>query len=312
MEKVSVIVTVFNEENTIESLLNALQSQTKKPDEVVIVDAVSTDNTWEILKKYASKNKYLKIFQKPGIRSVGRNEAIKRSTGKIIAITDAGCIPEKNWLSEIAKPFQDSKVEVVSGFYKGIYSNDFEKCLLPYVLVMPDKAKDDFFPSTRSMAMRRMIYEVYGGFNERFDPSEDYEYAVRLHKRGIKFFFAQKAIVGWLPRKNIQQAFWMFLRFAAGDVIANVLRPKIKWLALRYLAFFYLFFIAIQLPKVFIFLTVLAVAYMIWAIAKNYKYCKVSTAIFWLPVLQITADIGVLLGTIMGFLYKMGTPKQYK
>lgn len=270
MAKVSLVITVKDEKVT-------LTKQTRIPDEVIIIDA-------------RQNNKILN-------RSQGRNLGVKKAKGDIIAFTDAGCIPDKNWLAELVKPFTDKNVQVVSGYYRGNPKNIFEACLVPYVLVMPDKVPEQFFPSTRSMAIRKSLFVKTGGFNEAVDPGEDFEYANRLDKLGIKFYFAPKAVVSWRPRKNLKEAAWMFLRMAVGDIQAGLLRPKVKLLFLRYYVFFFLFFLNHWTA-------LLVIPYLIWAVAKNYRYVKDLRACFWLPVLQLTADICVIFGTIMGVLSK--------
>ena len=46
----------------------------------------------------------------------------------------------------------------------------------------------------------------------------------------------------------------------------------------------------------------LLVLYLAWAVIKNYKYVKNIQAVFMLPVLQITADMAVMSGTIVGII----------
>ncbi|MEK7154754.1 MAG: glycosyltransferase [Patescibacteria group bacterium] len=284
--RVAVVITVLNEIQNIKSLLDSLTKQSK---EIIIVDGGSTDGTWEYLQKY----KGIKAFQKIGNRSVGRNFGISKTQTKIIAFTDAGCIPHPNWLKELVKPFSDKSVQVVSGYYEGVSKNIFEKCLIPYVLVMPDKISSEFFPSTRSMAMRKGL----GLFDEKLNHNEDYAFATMLNKKGIEFYFAPNAIVSWIPRKDLTSAAWMFLRFAIGDIQAGILRPKVKLIFIRYYAFFFLFFLNHLV-------ILISIPYFIWSIAKNYRYVKDIRAVFWLPVLQITSDLCVIFGTIMGALSK--------
>jgi glycosyltransferase involved in cell wall biosynthesis len=52
--KVSLVTTVLNEEKTIEKFLDSVISQTRKPEEVVIVDGGSTDETLEKVQKFKS------------------------------------------------------------------------------------------------------------------------------------------------------------------------------------------------------------------------------------------------------------------
>ncbi len=288
MDKVSIVVTVLNEEGTVKELLDSLVNQSRKANEIIIVDGGSNDKTVEIIKKY----KKIKLIQGKYGRSEGRNIGVLAAKGEIIAFTDAGCVPEKDWLEKLTRDMGEG---VVSGYYKGSPSNIFEKCLVPYVLVMPDKIGDEFLPSTRSMAIKKDLFIKAGGLNEGLDTSEDFEFAHRLKAMEKKFVFAKDAVVGWYPRKNLKQAAWMFFKFAATDIHAGILRKKVKLLAIRYYVFTFLVFL--YWPS-----AVLLLGYLVWAIIKNYKHVKDIRAFFWLPVLQLTADICVLLGTIAGLL----------
>src|SRR3989344_3690376 len=150
--KVTLITTVFNEEQSIGAFIDSIFSQTLVSDEIIIVDGGSTDKTLvKIEEKISSyKNRLnIKILIKKGNRSVGRNEAIKNSIGDIILSTDAGCVLHKKWVQKITDPFKSKKVDVVAGYYKGLVKNVFQKCLIPYVLVMPDKInRKEFLPAT--------------------------------------------------------------------------------------------------------------------------------------------------------------------
>src|SRR4051794_1298089 len=116
--QVSLIVTVFNEGESIRSLMDTLDAQSPQPDEIVITDGGSTDSTVSILKEYTEKLP-LKIVEVPGANiSRGRNEAIRAAQGPIIAVTDAGVRLHPNWLEEIVKPMElQADVENVAGFF---------------------------------------------------------------------------------------------------------------------------------------------------------------------------------------------------
>ncbi len=300
-KKISVVVTVFNEQDSISSLLTSLFNQTVKAFEIIVVDGGSTDATWFILKKFAPPLETEGLISLRGGRGVilnrseGRNLGVSIAKGDIIAFTDAGCVPEKDWLENLTKNMGDS---VVSGFYKGLPQNIFQKCLVPYVLVMPDRIPDEFLPSTRSMAITKKLFLSSGGFDEKLWHNEDYAFAHKLKNMGVNFYFAPQAIVGWLPRKDLKSAAWMFLRFAIGDAQAGIFRPKVKNMAIRYYIFLFLFFINHWFG-------LLIIPYLLWAISKNYKYVKNIGAFFWLPVLQLTSDTCVLFGTLVGLLSRV-------
>ena len=307
--QVAVVVTVFNEQASIGALVSSLLAQTLRPAEIIITDGGSTDDTSKILQRLAAVHHQLKVFLVPGNRSVGRNYGVSKSSSPIIAFTDAGCQPTPSWLKELARPFSQPSVSVVSGYYSGQATTVFELCLLPFCLVTPDKARaTEFYPSTRSMAIRRRIFLQVGGFNKENSHSEDFELAHRLKADRYYFTFAPRALVLWQPRKKLSSAAWMFLRFAYGDMQAKILRPKVKLMAIRYLVFIYLIFLSRYLPILYPVLLTAVIAYLSWAILKNYRYVKQPQAFFWLPVLQLTSDLAVLFGTLLGLLAIISSP----
>lgn len=306
--KIGFITTVLNESDTITSFLDSLKSQTKKADEVVIVDGGSSDNTLELIKKHEiGKTLKIKIFVKKGNISAGRNFAIKKISADIVAISDAGCILDKNWLEKITKPFKDSSIDVVAGYYKGLYKNNFEKNLIPYVLVMPDKANKDFLPASRSMAIKKSVFEKIGGFSEKLDQAEDYDLALRLSSSGVKIKFEKNAIVSWIPRKNILQAAKMFYKYSYGDIKAGILRRKVLFIFARYLLFIFTILAARFVSVGFsaaLFLTYFSL-YSSWAVVKNYKYINNPSAFFYLPLLQYTSDLTIIFGSAISFIKKI-------
>lgn len=298
--KISFIATVYNEENSINEFIDSILKQTKRPDEIIIVDGGSTDNTLALLKNY----KNIVVLQKKGNRSIGRNYAIQHASGDIIACSDAGCILDTQWLVEITKPFTDSDIDVVAGYYEGIALNPFQEALIPYVLVMPDKINvNSFLPATRSVAFTKTIWKKVGGFNEKLSNNEDYVFARKLKQAQATIYFQKTAIAYWKPRENIQQAFKMFYRFAYGDAESGILRTKVLFIFARYIIGTILIIDSLRFESSLyrFFILFLIGLYLLWPIFKNGKYVKSISALLYLPVLQIVSDLAVLKGTIFGY-----------
>jgi glycosyltransferase involved in cell wall biosynthesis len=104
--RVSVISTVLNEGEAIRRLMDSLAAQTRLPDEVVIVDGGSRDNTVAVIETYTDQLP-LRVIVEPGANiSRGRNVAIGAATGDIIASVDAGVWLEPIWLERLIAPFE--------------------------------------------------------------------------------------------------------------------------------------------------------------------------------------------------------------
>ncbi len=303
-QKVSVVVTVLNEEKTILHLLNALAKQTFPFSELIITDGGSIDKTAIIVEDFqiAHPELVIKFIEVYGNRSVGRNAAFAISSFECVAITDAGCIPHSDWLEQLVSKYEEGSV--VAGYYDAKPKSAFEAAVVPYVLVMPDRVNPDtFLPATRSILLDKRVWGKVGEFNEHLQWNEDYEFAQRLVKNKIKIIFSNDAKVTWIPRQNLFQFWKMIWHFAEGDVQAKIWRKKVIFIFVRYLLGI-LFLSTLLLFKLFfvaeIFFLVAFLGYLSWAVLKNLRYAM--NGWYWLPILQITSDLAVMGGSLVGIV----------
>ena len=101
--KISVIVPVKNGVDKIGQCLKAVFAQELKPYEVIVVDGHSTDGTVEKARGFPVKILYEDYHNRAGGCQVG----VENATGEYVAFTDADCIPDKNWLTELVMEFGD-------------------------------------------------------------------------------------------------------------------------------------------------------------------------------------------------------------
>lgn len=224
--QVSVIVTVKNEGEAIRPLLDSLIQQTREPDEVVICDGGSTDNTLEVLEAYKTWLP-LHIVVAPGANiSAGRNVAIAAAHGEIIAATDAGVVLAPYWLEDLVAPIEAGKTAVASGWFEPDPYTDFEVVMGATVLPQrSDVEPQRFLPSSRSVAFRKDAWEAVGGYPEWLDYSEDLIFDMALREKYGAFPFVDTAVAYFRPRGSLRAFFKQYYRYARGDGKAN-LWPK--------------------------------------------------------------------------------------
>lgn len=102
--KVSVIIPSYNSRKTIEKCLRSLEKQ-KGDFEVIVVDS-SEDGTAEIVAQ-RFPNVRLYTFSERKFPGDARNFGVSKARGEILAFTDADCIVDRNWASEISKAHQN-------------------------------------------------------------------------------------------------------------------------------------------------------------------------------------------------------------
>lgn len=232
--RVSVICTVLNEQEAIGRLLDSLLAQTRPPDEVVIVDGGSADGTPATILSYAGRLP-LKLQEARGANiSRGRNLAVKRATGQVIASTDAGVRLEPDWLERLVEPFAGlSDEQLDAGHYAaaGVFQADpqstFELALGATTLPAVDEIDPArFLPSSRSVAFTKAAFEAGGGYPEWLDYCEDLIFDFRLIDACGGFAWAPGALVHFRPRPTLRSFFRQYYRYARGDGKADLWRKR--------------------------------------------------------------------------------------
>jgi len=109
--KVSVIIPAYNEELYIKKCLDGLANQIEKPDEIIVVNNNSTDNTVLIAEKYP-----VRIVNETAQGMIqARNRGFNEAQYEIIARTDSDTIVPPDWIKKIKENFLDPDVVAVSG-----------------------------------------------------------------------------------------------------------------------------------------------------------------------------------------------------
>ena len=236
---ISLIATVLNEGDSIHLLLDSIRAQTRQPDEIVIVDGGSADNTCEVIAGYRDRLP-VRVLVEPGCNiSQGRNRAIAAATGEIIAVTDAGVQLSAAWLKAITDPLLlNPDINGVAGFFLADPQTPFEVALGAATLPLQDEIKaETFLPSSRSIAFRKSAATKIAGYPEWLDYCEDLVFDLRFRSMHGPFAFAPAALVYFRPRPSIGVFYRQYFLYARGDGKADL---WFKRHAIRYAAYWLL------------------------------------------------------------------------
>ncbi len=221
----ALITTCYQESAAIGSFLDAVLAQTRRPDQIIIVDAGSTDGTLDQIRDRIASGAPITLLVEPGAnRSRGRNRGLETSSADLAALTDVGSRPRPDWFERIIAPLEaDRVVDVVAGYYLADPETLWEAAVAAATVPAASEVNpDSFLPSARSVAFRRSAWERAGGYPEWAWHNEDTPFDLALKASGARFVFQPAAVVEWRPQASLRRLFVQFYRYARGDAQARL------------------------------------------------------------------------------------------
>ena len=186
-QKVSVIVNCHNGEQYLRECISSILNQKYRNLELIFFDNFSSDNSKKIITnindnriKYFFSNKKLSLY-------AARNEAVKVSSGEIIAFLDVDDWWDENYLSSRANVFDDESYDYyysnVSIFYEKYkkykkYKKFFSNSRKIYNLL----AKD-YFIIISGLMIRKKVFNKAGYFNSNLNIIGDFDFMMRISKK---------------------------------------------------------------------------------------------------------------------------------
>jgi glycosyltransferase involved in cell wall biosynthesis len=227
---VCLTATLLNEAANLPEFLDSLLAQTRRPEQIVLVDGGSQDGSQDIIRQYIRRGAPITLIEKPGAnRSVGRNTAVRAASRPIIAMCDAGCRLAPDWLEKIVGPLERGEVEVVSGHYvpeaKTLMQRAIAAATVPAVSEVNPAT---FLPSSRSVAFLKSAWEKCEGYPEWNSDGEDTIFDLALKKSEARFCFVPEALVYWRQQGSLKALYRQFYRYARSDGQAGLFFPHYR------------------------------------------------------------------------------------
>ena len=164
-ELITVIVPTYNVEKYIDECLTSILDQTYENIEIIVVDDCSSDNTFEIIKKYQNKDSRIKILRNEVNKGVSysRNVGLDNMNGKYVCFVDGDDIIDKYQIEYLYRLIKTNlcKMAYIGGisFHDNNISKDFHNKFV-HEFMNIDKFFEMFILNKVSCAATRYLYLV--------------------------------------------------------------------------------------------------------------------------------------------------------
>jgi glycosyltransferase involved in cell wall biosynthesis len=113
MSKLSVIIPTLNEERHVGSLLSDIAAQTREPEEVIVVDAGSTDDTVPVARRYP----FARLLEGEPPVACGRNLGGRSATGEVLIFLDADVRLPRTFFEGFLEAFEGRRLDIGCPLY---------------------------------------------------------------------------------------------------------------------------------------------------------------------------------------------------
>lgn len=168
--------------------------------EVIVVDDGSTVSLECVVTEYRHRMN-LQFLRQPNTGPAqARNVGIAMATGELLAFTDDDCMPETDWLSQLASALQRTPGHMIGGrtvnaLTANAYSTTSQVIVDAVYRHYNAGAGDSWFFASNNLAVPAATLREIGGFNNEFRFAEDRELCDRWQASGFGLSYAPDAVV---------------------------------------------------------------------------------------------------------------------
>tara|TARA_B100001250_G_scaffold369443_1_gene352912 strand:- start:1014 stop:1703 length:690 start_codon:yes stop_codon:yes gene_type:complete len=203
-KKISVIMSAYNSEDSVENSITSILNQTYEDLELLIMDDASTDNTYKICESLKNKDQRIKLYKNKSNLGLTKslNKLISLSSGEIIARQDSDDISKKERIEKQLKFLEENNLDACTSRAKIMYSQKITprfSLLLPKKLVI--KYKNPFIHGT--LFIKKNVLIENNSYDERFVYSQDYKLMADLIKKNKKILIMNENLYSLNMENNI-------------------------------------------------------------------------------------------------------------
>ena len=188
---VSIITVCYNSENFIKDTIESVLNQTYNNIEYIIIDGKSTDNTFDIVKKYEPKfnGKMRWVSEKDDGIYDGMNKGIKIAKGEIIGIINSDDWYETYTVEQVVHTFRQTNADITYGDLRQIFQKLNKSSILIGNIFGDISLKNiaSFSLNHPTIFVKKDVYDKYGSFNSKYIVTADLDLILKFLNYNLKF-----------------------------------------------------------------------------------------------------------------------------
>ena len=224
---ISIIVPCRNEERYIESCLDSIVATTYPSDklEVIVADGQSDDRTREIVARYASRYRWIRIVDNPGrIAPTALNVGIAHARGELIVRMDAHAVYPPDYLSRLVAASDETGADNVGGRLVTLPADGSPMAHgIAIALSHPLGVGNAHFRIGARVrrwvdtvpfgCFRREVFSRVGLFDEELVRNQDDEFNFRLAREGGRVLLDPSIVAFYYARSSLRQVARMYYQY---------------------------------------------------------------------------------------------------
>lgn len=201
--KISVIMSVYNDQDNISNSIKSILGQTYKDFEFLIVDDCSTDNTYEEIKKFTTDPR-IKLYKNS--KNIGLTKSlnflIEKSSGKYIFRQDSDDVSLSQRFKEQLNVLEREIYQACTSRAINMQNNKTIPGLSSWVpKKISIKYKNPYIHGT--LAIQKSLLNYIGNYDEDYLYAQDFKLFLDLIKKNKKIFEIKKPLYKLNTKNNI-------------------------------------------------------------------------------------------------------------
>lgn len=231
---VTVIIPARNEEDHIEETLRSVCAQDLRDLEIIVVDGSSEDQTPHLVRNHAERDGRIRLVtNERGSIPTSLNMGLKHATGHWLVRVDAHSTIPTDYIRRAIALLEQGTWGGVGGRKDAIGRTDAGRAIAVALASPFGVGRSLYHYSDERAEVDHVPFGIYpvdlvrelGGWDERLEANEDYEFDFRVRQRGHRLLFDPSLKIAWHSKQSMTELFHQYRRYGNGKAAVALIHP---------------------------------------------------------------------------------------